>query len=43
GRDRQEQITLSEVAEAWGIGPLEALLRLSGRIPIKYLGTTAGI
>ena len=42
GRDRLEKITLAEVADAWGIGPLEALMRFSGRIPIKCLGRTAG-
>ena len=40
GYDGDEEITLSSIATAWGIQPLEALMRLSGRFPIRSMGAT---
>ena len=34
GHDGDEEITLSSIADTWGVQPLEALMRLSGRFPI---------
>ena len=37
GLDGDEEITLSSIANAWGIQPLEALMRLSGRFSMQSM------
>ena len=34
GCDGDDEITLSSIADTWGVQPLEALMRMSGRFPI---------
>ena len=40
GLDGDEEITLSSIANAWGIQPLEALMRLSGRFSMQSMNAT---
>jgi len=40
GLDGDEEITLSSIANAWGIQPLEALMRMSGRFSTQSIKAT---
>ena len=40
GLDGDEEITLSSLANTWGIQPLEALMRLSGRFSMQSMNAT---
>ena len=40
GLDGDEEITLSSIAKTWGIQPLEALMRLSGKFSLQSMNTT---
>ena len=39
GLDGDEEITLSSIADAWGVQPLEALMRMSGRFSVRSMNT----
>ncbi len=41
GRDAEEIITLATLADAWGIQPLEVLMRLSGKLSVRTVETQA--
>jgi alanine racemase len=40
GLDGDEEISLSSIADAWGIQPLEALMRMSGRFSVRPMNTS---
>ena len=40
GLDGDEEISLSSIADAWGIQPLEALMRMSGRFSTRSIKAT---
>jgi alanine racemase len=40
GFDGVEEISLSSIADAWGIQPLEALMRMSGRFSVRSMNTS---
>ncbi len=37
GLDGEEEISLSSIADAWGVQPLEALMRMSGRFSVQSM------
>ena len=40
GLDGDEEISLSSIADAWGVQPLEALMRISGRFSVRSRNTS---
>ena len=40
GLDGDEEISLSSIANTWGIQPLEALMRMSGRFSVRSMNTS---